>query len=246
MLTALVFVSASAVSADEGMWTFDNFPSAKVAQTFGFTPSAQLLAHIRSSSVRLTVGCSGSFVSPQGLVMTNHHCVVGCVGHLSTAQQNYVNAGFYAKRQEDERTCPGFEIDQLTGIENVTAVIHAAIVNKTGDAAQRALRAAEATAQETCGKSAAIRCDVVSLYHGGIYDLYHYKRFTDVRLVFAPEYDVAQFGGDPDNFNFPRYDFDIGVVRAYENGKPAGTPDFLKWSASSCSSQDIPVGRRAN
>ena len=236
---ALLSLSASAARADEGMWTFDNFPIAKVQQAYGVSPSPAFLDRVRKASLRIAGGCSASFISPSGLVMTNHHCVVECVEQLSTPQQNYVQAGFYAKRQQDEKICPAFELDQLTQIEDITAKIQSATAGKTGDAANVALRAAQAAAQQICGKDAAVRCDVVSLYHGGVYDLYHYHRYTDVRLAFAPEFAVAQFGGDPDNFNFPRFDFDIGVVRAYENGKPAVTPDYLRWSANGSKTGDL-------
>jgi len=171
--------------------------------------------------------------------MTNHHCVVDCVGELSTGEQNFVQSGYYAKRLEDEKPCSTFELDALVQIEDITANIQGATAGKTGDAANVAQRAAEAAAQQSCGNDPATRCDVVSLYHGGVYDLYHYHRYTDVRLAFAPEFAVAQFGGDPDNFNFPRFDFDIGIVRAYENGKPAATPDYLKWSANGTKAGDL-------
>ena len=236
---ALLAVAASAARADEGMWTFDNFPVAKVQQAYGVTPSPAFLDRVRKASLRIAGGCSASFISPSGLVMTNHHCVVECVEQLSTPQQNYVQSGFYAKRQDDEKTCPDFELDQLTQIEDITAKIQSATAGKTGDASNVALRAAEAAAQGTCGKDPVVRCDVVSLYHGGVYDLYRYHRYTDVRLAFAPEFAVAQFGGDPDNFNFPRFDFDIGVVRAYEHGKAAVTPDYLRWSANGSKSGDL-------
>ena len=238
-IAVFLCLTVSAAVADEGMWTFDNFPTAKVASAYGFMPSAAFLEHLRKASVRIAGGGSASFISPQGLVMTNHHCVVECVGQLSTAQRDYVPSGFYAKMEPDERACPNFELDQLTSIENVTAAIQGATAGKSGEAAQKALHAAEAVAQQSCGKDPAVRCDVVSLYHGGVYDLYRYKRYSDVRLVFAPEYSVAQFGGDPDNFNFPRYDFDIGILRAYENGKPAATPDYLKWSADGSKAGDL-------
>jgi hypothetical protein len=217
--------------ADEGMWTFDNFPSKTVATKYGFTPSQAWLDHIRLSSMRIAGGCSSSFISPQGLVMTNHHCVVECVEQLSTPKQNFVDDGFVAKTEADERKCPAFELDQLVEIHDVTKEIQSATTGKTGDAANKALHSKEAELQQSCGADPAVRCDVVSLYHGGVYDLYRYKRYTDVRLVFAPEFGVAQFGGDPDNFNFPRFDFDIGLLRAYENDKPAASPDYLKWSA---------------
>jgi hypothetical protein len=236
---SLFLASSGVARADEGMWTFDNFPSAKVEEAYGFAPSAAFLSHLQKSSARVAGGCSASFISPQGLVMTNHHCVVECVGQLSTATQDLVKSGFYAKRLEDEKTCPAFEIDQLSQIDDVTTQIQSAIAGKTGDAANLAVRAASAKAQDVCGKDPAVRCDVVNLYHGGQYKLYRYHRFTDVRLVFAPEYAVAQFGGDPDNFNFPRFDYDIGVVRVYENGKPAATPDYFKWSANGTKAGDL-------
>jgi Peptidase S46 len=216
--------------ADEGMWTFNNFPSQKVQAKYGFAPSQSWLDHIRKSSLRIAEGCSASFISPNGLVMTNHHCVVECEEQLSTAQANFVETGFSARNADEERKCPDFELDQLTRIGDVTTQVKTALAGKTGDAANKALRAEQAKLQQTCGTDASIRCDLVSLYHGGIYNLYHYKRYTDVRLVFAPEFAVAQFGGDPDNFNFPRFDFDIGLLRAYEGGKPVASHEYLRWS----------------
>lgn len=239
LAATLLLIATSVARADEGMWTFDGFPVAQVKAAYGAAPTPQFLAHVQKAALRIAGGCSASFISPQGLVMTNHHCVVECVGQLSTPTQNYVQTGFLAKRQEDERPCPAFEIDQLERIEDITATITAATSGKTGDAANLALRAAQAKAQQSCGTDPAIRCDVVSLYRGGVYDLYHYHRYTDVRLAFAPEYAVAQFGGDPDNFNFPRFDFDIGIVRAYEHGKPAVTPEYLKWSPNGSKAGDL-------
>jgi hypothetical protein len=221
------------------MWTFDAFPSAKVAAKFGFTPSAAFLDHIRKSSLRIAGGCSASFISPQGLVMTNHHCAVECVEQLSTEQKNYVEAGFYAKTETDEMKCPGFELDRLDSIDDVSATIRAATAGKTGRALIDAMQAVQAKLASSCGTSEAVRCDVVSLYHGGQYKLYHYGRFTDVRLAFAPEFSVAQFGGDPDNFNFPRYDFDVSLLRAYVGDKPATTPDYLHWSPNGSKAGDL-------
>jgi len=171
--------------------------------------------------------------------MTNHHCVVDCVEELSTPQQNLVKTGFAAKAIAEERKCPAFELDQLVEIRDVTGAILGATAGKTGDEANKALQAKQAELQQSCGSDSSVRCDVVSLYHGGIYDLYRYKRYTDVRLVFAPEFEVAQFGGDPDNFNFPRFDFDIGLVRAYEGGKPAASPEYVRWSANGSKDGDL-------
>ena len=237
LLTCLALPSAT--RADEGMWTFDNFPAKTVATKYGFMPSPAWLDHVRASSLRIAGGCSASFISPQGLVMTNHHCVVDCVQALSTPQQNLVESGFSARTAAEERKCDTFELDQLTQIRDVTSEVKQAMAGKTGDAANAALHAKEAELQQGCGSDPSVRCDVVSLYHGGIYDLYRYKRYNDVRLVFAPEFQVAQFGGDPDNFNFPRFDFDIGILRAYEGGHPATTSDYLKWSSNGSKDGDL-------
>ncbi len=231
-LLAACLVLTQAMQAEEGMWTFDNFPSKTVAAKYGFMPSQSWLDHVRLASLRIAAGCSASFISPQGLVMTNHHCVVDCVEQLSTPQQNLVENGFAAKTAAEERKCPAFELDQLIQIRDVTGEVQGATAGKTGDDANKALHAKQAELQQSCGSDPSVRCDLVSLYHGGVYDLYRYKRYTDVRLVFAPEFAVAQFGGDPDNFNFPRFDFDIGLLRAYEGGKPAGSPDYFRWSAN--------------
>ncbi len=218
--------------ADEGMWTFDKFPSKTVGEKYGFAPSQAWLDHVRASSLRIAGGCSASLISPHGLVMTNHHCVLDCVKALSTAQLDLSEGGFLARTAAEERPCPAFEIDELAEIRDVSDSVQAALADKTGDAANAALRAERAKLQQSCGSDPSTRCDLVSLYHGGVYNLYRYKRYTDVRLVFAPEFAVAQFGGDPDNFNFPRFDFDIGLLRIYEGGKPLATANYLHWSAN--------------
>jgi hypothetical protein len=225
--------------AEEGMWTFDNFPAKAVGTKYGFTPSQAWLDHVRAASLRIAGGCSASFISPQGLVMTNHHCVVDCVQALSTPQQNLVETGVAAQTATEERQCHTLELDQLIQIRDVTAEVQQALAGKSGDAANAALHAKEAALQQSCGSDPSVRCDVVSLYHGGVYDLYRYKRYSDVRLLFAPEMAVAQFGGDPDNFNFPRFDYDIGLLRAYEGGHPAASPDYLKWSAQGSKDGDL-------
>ena len=233
--TQLVFTQLALspmAQADEGMWTFDKFPSKTVGEKYGFAPSQAWLDHVREASLRIAGGCSASFISPHGLVMTNHHCVLDCVKALSTAQLDLSEGGFMARTAAEERACPAFEIDELLEIRDVSDSVQAALADKTGEAANAALRAETAKLQQSCGSDPSTRCDLVSLYHGGVYDLYRYKRYTDVRLVFAPEFAIAQFGGDPDNFNFPRFDFDIGLLRIYEGGQPIKSPHYLHWSAS--------------
>jgi Peptidase S46 len=223
----------AAARADEGMWTFDNFPSAKVAKKYGFSPDAKWLSEAQLSSVRLAGGCSGSFVSPDGLVMTNHHCSHSCIEQLSTKEKDFVKEGFYAATLDQEVKCPEIELNQLVSITDVTKRMMAATQGLEGQKFGEAQRAEMAKIEKECaGDDDKVRCDVVTLYHGGIYDLYKYRRFQDVRLVFAPEFAIAFFGGDPDNFNFPRYDLDVSFIRAYENGKPARTEHYFKWSAA--------------
>ncbi|HET9158544.1 MAG TPA: S46 family peptidase, partial [Myxococcaceae bacterium] len=226
-----VLVSAPALRAEEGMWTFDNFPADRVQKGYGFSPDQAWLDHVRLSSVRLALGCSGSFVSADGLVMTNHHCARRCIRDLSTAQQDLNANGFYAKTQAEERTCPRMEINQLIGMQDVTSRVQGATKGLSGEAFLRAQKAEFARIEKACQTSDRLRCEVVTLYHGGRYQLYTYNRWKkDVRLVFAPEETAAFFGGDPDNFNFPRYDLDVSFLRVYEDGKPLQTPDHFKWS----------------
>ncbi|HVP61579.1 MAG TPA: S46 family peptidase [Myxococcaceae bacterium] len=224
-------LSVPGVRAEEGMWTFDNFPSARVQNTYGFSPGQAWLDHVRLSSVRLALGCSGSFVSPNGLVMTNHHCARRCIQDLSTPQQDLTASGFYARTQAEERTCPRMEINQLVGMQDVTARVQGATKGLSGEAFNRAQKAEFARIEKACQTSDQLRCEVVTLYHGGLYQLHTYKRWRkDVRLVFAPEESIAFFGGDPDNFNFPRYDLDVSFVRVYEDGEPLQTPEYFRWS----------------
>jgi hypothetical protein len=233
-----VLSAGSSAQADEGMWTFDNFPKAKLEKQHGWKVTDQWLQHVMRSAVRLA-GCSASFVSPQGLVATNHHCVVSCLQQLSTKQRDLVAPGYYARTAADELRCPEQEATQLIDITDVTARIKTATKGLDGAKYQDARKAAQAAIEKECQTSDALRCDVVSLYHGGIYALYKYKRFQDVRLVFAPEKAIAFFGGDPDNFNFPRYDLDASFLRVYENGQPARTENHLKWSAKGARDGDL-------
>ena len=220
--------------ADEGMWTFDNFPIAAVNQKHGTHIDQAWLDHIRLSAVRLSSGCSASLVTGHGLILTNHHCVRDCAQQLSSAGTDYVKNGFQVARREDEKLCPGMIAEVLVGIADATPQIVAAAAGKTGQAFVKARDAAIALAEKTAcaGKEERFRCQIVTLYQGGQYKLYTYRKYTDVRLVFAPEGDTAFFGGDPDNFNFPRYDLDCSFVRIYENGKPVSTPDHLTWTAA--------------
>jgi len=222
IVTCVILSGAPAIAcADEGMWTFNNFPSSKVQQAYGFAPDQTWLDHVRLSSIRLARGCSASLVSPHGLVLTNHHCARACIEQLSTGEHNYAAGGFYAKAADDEIRCPDMEANQLIEISDVTARVKTATDGKDGQAFADALKATEADIAKACsGGDNAVRCDVVDLYHGGVYNLYKYRRFQDVRLVAAPEESIAFFGGDPDNFEFPRYDLDFSLVRIYDGGQP--------------------------
>jgi len=226
-------------SADEGMWLFNDFPSAKLKAKYGFEPDQKWLDHVRLSSVRLAEGCSGSIVSPDGLVMTNHHCAHSCIEQLSSAKKDYVASGFLAKAVADEVKCPEIEINQLVEIVNVTERIVAATKGLEDAKYNQAQKGEMSKIEKECATSDQLRCDVVTLYHGGQYHLYKYRRFQDVRLVFAPEFAIAFFGGDPDNFEFPRYDLDVSFLRIYEGGKPAKTTDFLPWAKEGLKEGDL-------
>jgi hypothetical protein len=240
IMFAALCLSAAAV-ADEGMWTYDNFPATKMRAEYGWAPDAAWLDHARLASIRLTLGCSASLVSSAGLVMTNHHCARDCISELSDAQHDYVAQGFYAAAAEQEKKCPAMEANQLVKITDVTKQMEAATAGKSDRAFHEAERAAKAQIESACGTTADVRCEVVKLYQGGVYDLYKYKRYQDLRLVFAPEEDAAFFGGDPDNFTFPRYDLDMSFVRIYDQGKPLHTDTFLKFSTTGVKDGDIAI-----
>ncbi len=227
---ALAVLSTAPAAAEEGMWTFDNFPIARVNQTYGTRIDQAWLDRVREASVRLR-GCSASFVSPKGLILTNHHCVVSCIQELSTAEQDYVANGFLVATREEERACPGQTAEVLTEIVDVTDQVLAAGAGLEG-AAFAAARTAEINRiqDEACAGDSRFSCQVISFYRGGRYGLYKFRRYDDVRLAFAPEFQAAFFGGDPDNFNFPRYALDAAFLRAYENGQPVATPNHLTWN----------------
>jgi hypothetical protein len=236
-VVAVLAVSGLA-SAEEGMWTFDRFPSAKVKAKYGFAPDAKWLEHVRLASVR-TKGCSAGLVSPSGLIVTNHHCASGCAEDLSTAGRDLVKDGFLAQKQEDELRCPGNHVDQLVEITDVTDRIGKATRGKTGDALAAALRAEAGAIEKACQVDARTHCQVVSLYRGGLYNLYRYRRWTDVRLVFLPEDAISNFGGDPDNYEYPRWALDVAFLRVYDDGKPATTLEYFRWSKTGASDGDL-------
>ncbi|HYE46471.1 MAG TPA: S46 family peptidase [Caulobacter sp.] len=222
--------ASSPAQADEGMWTFDNLPTERIKADYGVTLDAKWLDDVRLSSVRIA-GCSASFVSKDGLILTNNHCVQGCTSALSSEKVDYVRTGFRANLREEEMKCPGQTAEVLLSITDVTDQIRAAGQDKSGEDFVKARDdAASAAEKAVCGAEANVRCQAISFYRGGQYKVYKFQRYTDVRLVFAPEFEIAFFGGDPDNFNFPRYDLDAAFLRAYQDGKPVQTKHFLKWN----------------
>jgi hypothetical protein len=233
LLTAALLVAAApAIHAEEGMWTFDNPPLKQLAAKYNFHPSQAWLDHLRLSSVRFMDGGSGSFVSPNGLVLTNHHVARGQLQKNSTAEHDYVRDGFYAATPEAEMKSPDLEVNVLVGMQDVTTRVQGAAKDIRDEAKALKARDAEIAAIEKESKDkTGLRSDVVSFYQGSEYWLYTYKAYRDVRIVFAPEQQAAFFGGDPDNFTYPRYDLDMAIFRVYENGKPINSENFLKWSA---------------
>ncbi len=224
--------------ADEGMWLFNAFPKDKVQAKYGFAPDQAWLDHVRLSSARAPNG-SSSFVSPDGLIFTNHHIAQECIHDLSTGGKDYMKDGFYAATRAEEAKCPGMEFVVLEDISDVTAKVNGAVKPgmSTADAG-KAQREEMGSLEKECSGNG-MRCDVVTLYSGAMYNLYKYKKYDDIRLVFAPEFAMAFFGGDPDNFEYPRYDLDISFFRAYENGEPAKIHDYLKWSSAGANQGDL-------
>ncbi|PYK23229.1 MAG: serine protease [Verrucomicrobia bacterium] len=218
--------------ADEGMWPFNAPPLKQLKEKYQFEPTSQWLEHLQKASVRFNSGGSGSFVSANGLVITNHHVGADTLQKIGDAQHNYLRDGFYAKTQADEIKSTDLELNVLMSIEDVTARVNGAVKSgMTSDQASSARNAAIAAIEKESKDKTGLRSDVVTLYQGGAYHLYRYKRYDDVRLVFAPEQQMAFFGGDPDNFEYPRYDLDICLFRVYENSQPAKIEHFLKWNS---------------
>jgi len=233
LLACTLCLSAAAIlHAEEGMWTFDNPPVKLLKAKYNFTPTQAWLEHLRLASVRLNDGGSGSFVSPNGLLLTNHHVARGQLQKNSTAEHDYLANGFYAATPDQEMKSPDLEVNVLVAMQDVTARVQGAAKGIADDAKALKARDAEVAAIEKESKDkTGLRSDVVAFYQGGEYWLYQYKAYTDVRLVFAPEQQAAFYGGDPDNFTYPRYDLDMAIFRVYDNGKPLHTDNFLKWSA---------------
>ncbi len=221
--------SSSFIKEFGTMWTFDAPPLDYWKARYDFAPDQAWFDRVRLASVRLP-NCSSSFVSENGLVLTNHHCARGCITAVSPADTNYQDTGFIAQSQAEERACPGLWVDQLLSIEDVTTRVRGAMTAGT-PAMQVAQRdSVIGLIEGECKAATGLTCQVVRFYQGGMYSLYRFKRFDDVRLVFAPEGAVSFFGGDPDNFTYPRFDLDVTLYRVYENGQPRKTDNYFPWS----------------
>jgi Peptidase S46 len=236
----LVLNAPAPVGAGEGMWTLDNPPLSQLKKQFDFEPDAGWLERVRLASVRFMDGGSGGFVSREGLMVTNHHVALNCIQNVSSAQKDLIAGGFPAASRGSELACPGYEVNVLVGSEEVTSRVQGAAAAAKSDRESGELRRrAVAGLEGTCLEQTGLRCEVVELYGGGEVWLYRYKKYTDVRLVFAPEESIAFFGGDPDNFTFPRHDLDVAFFRAYENGAPVRPASFFNWSTGGAGDGDL-------
>ena len=239
-LVVLVLLNIPVSFADDGMWTFDNPPRKQWKERYNFEPTEAWLEHLRLASVRLNDGGSGSFVSPDGLMVTNQHVASGQLQKVSTKDKDYTKDGFYARTNDEELKCPDLECNVLVSYEDVTARVQSAVSRGASDAeAGNQRKAVTAAIEKEETAKTGLKCDVISFYSGGEYWLYRFKKYTDIRLVFAVEEQIAFFGGDYDNFTYPRYDLDVAFFRAYEDGKPAKTPHYFKWSVSGASDGEL-------
>ncbi|MEK6409933.1 MAG: S46 family peptidase [Acidobacteriota bacterium] len=226
-------IQAPVLHADDGMWTFDNPPRKQWKERYKFEPADAWLEHLRLASVRLNDGGSGSFVSPDGLMVTNQHVASGQLQKVSTKEKDYTKEGFYARTSDEELKCPDLECNVLISYEDVSARVQSAVKpGASNKEASEQRKAVIAAIEKEAAAKTGLKCDVISLYSGGEYWLYRFKKYTDIRLVFAVEEQIAFFGGDYDNFTYPRYDLDVAFFRAYEDDKPAKTPHYFKWSAA--------------
>ena len=237
-LLAITVIPAQFLLSDEGMWTYDNPPVKQLKEKYNFELSKDWLQHVSLSSVRFMEGGSGSFVSPNGLVITNHHVAVGQIQKLSTEGNDMVTNGYYADDMTKELKCKDMEINVLVDMTNVTEQIRNSTKGKSDKEVVDA-RNNEIAKMEKASQEKGLKGEVVSLYHGGEYWLYQYKKYDDVRLVFAPERQAAYYGGDYDNFCYPRWDLDITIFRVYENGKPINSTNFLKWNSNAPKENDL-------
>ena len=234
-------MSGSPLQGDEGMWLFSAAPKEYLKKKYGFEATDEWLDHVRLSSVRFNSGGSGSFVSADGLVMTNHHVGADDLQKLSTKENDYLKNGFHAKTRADEKKTTGLELNVLQKIEDVTAKVNGAVKEgmSAGEASDARRKAIDEISKAGSDAEKKIRTDVVTLFAGGAYHAYTFKTYTDIRLVFAPEQQIAFFGGDPDNFEYPRYDLDMCFFRVYENDKPAQIEHYLKWSKAGCKDGEL-------
>jgi len=240
LILVLALAAATVGRGDEGMWTFDNVPRKLIKEKYGFEITDQWLEHVRLASVRVGEGGSGSFVSPDGLLFTNQHIGRGQVTKLSTPQRDLVKDGFYAATRQDELKCPDLEVNILVSYEDVTTRVQGAVKAGATDKDANSQRKAEmSTIEKECSTATGLKCEVITLYSGGEYWLYRNKKYTDLRLVFAPEEQIAYFGGDYDNFTYPRWNFDITFLRVYENGEPLKTAHYLKWSKAGAAEGEL-------
>ena len=231
LAAGLLMLSTPMIDADEGMWLFNDPPRKTLKEKYGFEPTDAWLEHVQKSSVRFNSGGSGSFISEEGLVMSNHHVGADAIQKLGSTEKNYLRDGFHARTRDEEVKCHDLELNVLMSIEDVTDRVKAAVKpDMNAEQAFAARRAVMAEIEKESLDKTGLRSDVVTLFQGGKYHLYRFKKYTDVRLVFAPEQQIAFYGGDPDNFEFPRYCLDFCFFRAYENGKPAKIEHFLKWN----------------
>jgi V8-like Glu-specific endopeptidase len=235
LVLALIALCAVGMTADEGMWTFDNFPKAEVMKKYKVEVTDQMLERLQHAVVRIESGCTGSVVSGDGLVLTNHHCARSCLAGNSTAQRDLIADGFITKARENELRCQGEQASILTKTENVTAKVTSALAGAAAAEVARRRNETLTNLESACEAESEkagtpFKCEAVTLYQGGQYWLYKYKRYDDVRLAFAPEEGIAAFGGDPDNFQFPRWCLDMSLLRLYENGKPAATTNHLTFN----------------
>jgi len=241
ILVAWIAVTlAQTASADEGMWLFNDLPKEHLKTKYGFEPSDEWAQHVMLSSVRFNSGGSASFVSSKGLVLTNHHVGADTLHKVSTPEHNYYQDGFLAKTTADEIEAPDLELNQLVSVDDVTERVNAAVKSEMStEEAFAARRAVMSEIEKESLDKTGLRSDVVTLYGGGRYHLYRYKKYTDVRLVWAPESGIAFFGGDADNFEYPRYCLDVCLFRVYEDDKPAKIEHFLKVSEKGAADGEV-------